>query len=117
MWGFLKEDTSEYFCGEPIICLECTRGKYKPGTVIELDFSILDEPNELKKFNGLKGIVVRPLGCNEDLAGVLDYVISWDWKDQRLYDFLCTYHGTENPITLLDPRIPMMFIKRSDDKE
>jgi hypothetical protein len=111
--GLPKENTSEIYAGEPIICLECTRAKYKPGTLIETDFSMLDEPNELKKFNGIKGIIVRPLGCHEDLAGCLDYVVSWDWKDDRLYEFLKIYKGSNRE--LLDPRITMEFIKEVKD--
>ena len=108
--GLPKEDTSEEWNGEILVCCQCEREKYKPGTLIELDFSMFDEPNELNKFNGIKGIIVRPLGCHEDLAGCLDYVVSWDWKDYRLYEFMKQRSG-DCPQDLLDPRIQAAYIK------
>jgi hypothetical protein len=108
--GLPKESTSEEYDGEPIICCQCSREEFSPGTVIELDFD--DEP--YKKFNGIKGIIVRLLGCHEDLAGSYDYVVSWDWKDERLFIFLTTWHGN-NLKRLLDPRMPKEVLKKVEN--
>ncbi len=102
----------------------------KPGTVVEFDSEVFNEEgkeNEYKKYDGLKGIIVRPLGCHEDLAGIYDYVISWDWKDTRYVQFKLDF--CRDPVSvknntisisdvkaMLDPRISEQLIRVSKNQ-
>lgn len=69
---------------------------FKPGDVVEFDPADLQDDNgnnKFAKYKGLLGIVVRDLGCWEDLAGGFRYIVSWDWTDSRVFDFMIELHG------------------------
>ena len=95
-------------------CCLCQRARtFKPGQLVELYFP--DEIMEFTKYNGLKCIVVRPLGTHEDLAGSLDYVVSWCcWWDEKLYRFLRAFKG---PDEILDHRLPIFALRAVNEKD
>lgn len=83
-------------CGtseEPVsgpVCCSCTRGEWKVGDLVEVDF---DKPFEGEKeknndpvqrqINGLRGTIKEVLGTHNDLGGFYDYLIDWDKSDSR----------------------------------
>lgn len=114
--GHMSEESArEYYGDTPIVCCMCHRKEFKPGDIVEVDVGEDPDCAELKKFNGLRGIIVRPLMCDEDLAGTFDYVISWDWTDDRLFDFLTEFQGKEDVRYILDPRVSAFWIKKASD--
>jgi len=102
-----------------ILAILPARDEFKPGDVIEVDLSELgpDGAASAAKFNGLRGIIARPLGYHEDAAGLMDYVVSWDWGDERLIPFLVEMLGRRSQVDSLDPRVPGFYIKLAEHQE
>lgn len=101
---------------------------FKPGDVVEFDPSPLEENGKipLLEYKGLRGIIVRKLGQHENLCNSLDYIVSWDWVDDRLPAFLVEIHGFKldefkgNRLELkeiLDPRTFGSVLKLSDRQD
>ena len=88
------------------------RDEFKPGDIVEVTFTG-HTARDMDKYNGIRAIVVRPLGTHEDFAGNYDYVVSWDWTDDRLLSFFKELGATTEK-DLLDPRFSKLFLKLAD---